>query len=334
MRLVSVKGICDSVARMKTYFPTVDTFISSISYEERFARGSQILDENNITINTKVLFYYNQVLQTYNRVAAEAQFDTAFTIRQNDKKLYLDMYDEMEGLLTFKAYLEENLNQFEDKNIIVDMSVMVKPYFLLLLKHLSMVRTNRIGFIYTEPESYDTFDTFTKGTIATQDIPGFSGKKTLSKKDALALMLGFEGNRAMSVSNEINPELTIPINGFPSFQPKFKDDSIVQNKELLKDDVIFKNLKFAPAYDPFETQHTLNEIYEEYSNDFNISIAPLGSKPMALGAGFFALEHDDCRVIYPYPQKYFPKSSRGWRQSWLYVAQIEGTLSCTPVNCP
>ena len=72
--------------------------------------------------------------------------------------------------------------------------------------------------------------------------------------------------------------------------------------------MIFKNLRFAPAYDPFETKHTLDEIYYECSNDYNISIAPLGSKPMALGAGFFALEHDDCRIIYPYPQEYFPKS--------------------------
>lgn len=316
---------------MDEYFPQVDIFISSISHEERYIRGFQLLSEKNVRVNHKVIFYFNQVLDNYNRADEEANFDRAFGIVAADKKLNVDMYNEIEGLLAFREYLEQNRILFENKNILVDLSVMVKPYFLLLLKHLSMIPTNRIGFIYTEPEAYDIF---TNGTLATKDIPGFSGKKSLSKKEALAILLGFEGNRAMSVSNEINPELTIPVNGFPSFQPKFKDMSIIRNRELLKDVVIFKNLRFAPAYDPFETKNTLDEMYDGCSDEYNFSIAPLGSKPMALGAGFFALEHDDCRIIYPYPQEYFPKSSRGWKKSWLYIAKIEGTLTCAPVTCP
>ena len=178
--MVKVKGICDLGSRLQTYFPTVDTFISSISYEERYIRGYQLLVENNISVNNKLLFYYNEVLRTYNRVGDEAQFDAAFAIGVADTKLYVDLYNEMDGLLSFKSYLEQNRNRFEDsKNIIIDLSVMVKPYFLLLLKHLSMVRTKRVGFIYTEPNSYDTF---TKGTIATKDILAFQEKNLFLKK--------------------------------------------------------------------------------------------------------------------------------------------------------
>ena len=331
VQVINVKGFCDLGSRIQKYFPVVDTFISSISNEDRYIRGFNLLSENNVSIHNKILFYYDQVLNISDREKTEAAFDKAFNIDTGDKKLYVDMYEEADGVQSFIDYFDSNSDQFENKNILIDLSVMVKPYFLLLLKHLSVKRVRRIGFIYTEPVTYFRDDplsgvpeaALTTGAHDTREVPSFSGKYAPLKKQVLVVLLGFEGNRVMSVSNDINPERTIPVNGFPSFQPKFKDLSILNNRELLKDDAIFKNLEFAPAYDPFETKNTLNELYNKYSADHNFTIAHLGSKPMALGAGFFALEHTDCRIIYPYPQDYFPKSSYGWSKSWLYVAEID-----------
>ena len=267
---------------------------------------------------TKVLFYFNEVLST-KTTPTENDFDNAFKVQPSDLKLKVDLYDEIGGLLEFKKYLVANYDKFEHKNIIVDFSVMVKPYFFLLIKHLSTITTNRIGFVYTEPETYSIL---TKGTVDTKDMPSYSGKRTPRKKDALAILLGFEGNRAVAINNEINPDLTIPINGFPAYQPIFKDISILNNRELLIDEEIFKNLTYAPALDPFETRDVLEDIYYEYIQKYNFSIAPLGTKPMSLGSCFFAIEHPDCRIIYQYPQEYLPKASKGWRNSWLYVTEF------------
>jgi hypothetical protein len=118
--VVHVKGICDSGDRVNQYFPHADTFISSISHEERYIRGLQLLSEKAVRVQNKVVFYFNQVLNNYNRVDEEANFDRAFGIAGADKKLYVDMYNEIDGLLEFKDYLEQNLNLFENKNIIVD----------------------------------------------------------------------------------------------------------------------------------------------------------------------------------------------------------------------
>ena len=305
-------------------------FIGGISYEERYVRGYSLLRECGINPKEKVLFYFNEVLTTYNRAAEELKFDESFNLNETDKKLHTDLYDELNGLLSFKRYMQENQEKFEGKNIIIDLSVMVKPYFFLLVKHLSTMKTKRLGFIYTEPDHYEKL---TQGTIATKDIPSFSGRQTLRKKQALVVLLGFEGTRAVAANNEINPELTIPINGFPSFQPKFKDLSILNNKDLLMDEEIFRNLRFAPASNPFETKIVLEELYKEYSDEYNITIAPLGSKPMALGACFFSIEHEESRVIYPYPLEYLPKSSKGWRKSWLYITEFENQLS-ENTSCP
>jgi hypothetical protein len=323
--MVRISGFCDSAQKLSSHFESVDVFIAGISYEERYIRGHSLLGENGIQAGEKILFYFNEVLTTYNRTDDEARFDSAFAITSADKKLYVDLYDEVKGLFTFRRYLNENLYKFLNKNIIIDFSVMVKPYFFLLMKHLSSIKTKKLGFLYTEPDAYESI---TRGAMATKDMPGYSGARTLRKKDALAILLGFEGNRAVAVYDEIDPDLTIPINGFPSYKPEFKDISILRNKELLMDEEIFKNLRFAPANDPFDTKDALHELYLDISSEYNLSIAPLGSKPMALGSCFFAMEQPDCRVIYPYPQEYLPKSSKGWRNSWIYVTELAESDSC------
>lgn len=324
--MVKIKGVYDSANKAQAYFDGVDVFIGAISGEERYDRGFKVLQERGIQPKTKVLFYFNEVLSSVN--TEESDFDNSFKVEPSDLKLKVNLYDEINGLLEFKRYLVANQEKFERKNIIVDFTVMVKPYFFLLIKHLSTIITSRLGFIYTEPETYSAL---TRGTVDTRDMPSFSGKRTPRKKDALALLLGFEGNRAVAINNEINPDLTIPINGFPAFQPIFKDISILENRELLIDEEIFKNLTYAPALDPFETRDVLEDIYYEHNQKYNLSIAPLGTKPMSLGSCFFAIEHPDVRIIYQYPQEYLPKASKGWRDSWLYVTDFIPEASDTNV---
>jgi hypothetical protein len=49
-----------------------------------------------------------------------------------------------------------------------------------------------------------------------------------------------------------------------------------------------------------------------------INIAPLGTKPMALGACLFALHNPEVRVVYPVPEHYEDKYSDECWNSWTY----------------
>lgn len=318
--MVDVNGFYDSAENVSSYFDQVDLFIAGVSGEERYARGFSVLNQKGLIPGKKILFYFNEVLANF----TEADYDRDFALAANDYKLRLNLYDEMNGLFDFRRYMDSNPEEFQNKNIVVDFTVLVKPYFFLLMKHLLNIRPKRMALIYTEPDKYASL---TRGAVANRDIPGYSGSQDLTKKDALAILLGFEGNRANSLYGEIQPDLTIPINGFPSFKPEFKDESILKNRELLTSEEIFKKMRFAPANDPFETKDVLNELYDALKADYNLTIAPLGSKPMALGSCFFALEHPECRVVYPYPQEYLPKASLGWNNSWLYITEIKDALA-------
>jgi hypothetical protein len=163
---------------------------------------------------------------------------------------------------------------------------------------------------------------FTRGTTRSSDIPTYSGRKDVSKKNALVVLLGFEGERSSEVVRSVDPDITIPVNGFPAYMPEFKDISLLQNEEILKEPETFNNLRYAPAKDPFETKTALEEIYAKYHSQYNIRISPLGTKPMALGACLFALEHPDVSVIYPYPREYNFKSSERYSNSWIYHVEI------------
>lgn len=243
------------------------------------------------------------------------------------------MYEEVSGLREFEKCLDSTFPKLENKIVVIDFSVMVKPYIFVLLKYFLYKREKRrIHLLYTEPMYYPKWrtkvlsgenDSFTRGTIKTGEIPSFSGSRDLTKKTALIVLLGFEGERAVEVANAVDPDITIPINGFPAYRPEFKDISIISNEELLREPEIFKNLRYAPANDPFETENVIESIYLEYSERYNISIAPLGTKPMALGSCLFALQCPDCRIIYPYPREYNLKASKGYGKTWVYSLELE-----------
>jgi hypothetical protein len=320
----------------------IDLFISSTGWEERCSQGWGYIKGSNVKTERKIIFFFDEVvdwdkehLNPDGLSIAERDpskhFEGLFDLTHEDCKLPVGLYDEISGLSKFKECLG---SPDPGMRIVMDFSVMIKPYSFVLLKYLfDVVRVDRICLLYTEPESYHKkrkkttreSDEFTSGTLRVCEIPGYSGIKNLSKRTALVILLGFEGGRAIQVNEAVDPDITIPVNGFPAYRPEFKDMSLVRNEELLREDEIFKNLRYAPASDPFSTKRALNDIYGEKSSRFNLSIAPLGSKPMAIGACLFALEKPECSLVYPYPEKYSPKSGSGCGRTWIYsVSRLEG----------
>ena len=340
--MVRIEGIPIEAEYFKSYIPSkIDIFISSIGWEERCPIAWNQIKENKIEVERKIIFFYNEVLDkkdpfkgTNSREKNITEFSSMFDLNENDSKLFVQMLDESTGLKKFQDLLENKYPDISEMSIVFDFSVMVKPYFFILLKLLSIhKKVKKIFLLYTEPKTYvvkkinfekldDAY--FTKGSnTPPKDMLSFSGSLDSLKADALVILLGFEGQRAKEITNEINPDVIIPINGFPSYRPEFKDISILLNDEILKETEISKNLQYAPSNNPFETKNELVSIYQNKKRKYNISIAPLGPKPMALGCCLFVLENPECRVVYPYPQEYNPKASSGYEKTWLFMIEFD-----------
>jgi len=339
--MVKIYGISIEGELINDYLPQdIDIFISSIGWEERCPVGWNLLKTNGIKVKRKIVFFYDEVINrresfdgSDTREQNIAHFKSIFDFTDSDISLFVEMLDESTGLRSFNDLIEKEYDDIDQFSIIFDFSVMVKPYFFILLKLMNNKKIRKIYLLYTEPKTYVVkklnFEHlkeayFTRGNYTPpRDMLSFSGCQNCLKEDALVILLGFEGQRAKEVTNEINPEVTIPINGFPSYRPEFKDISLLLNDEILKESQIVKNLQYAPSNNPFETKHEISLIYKERKNRYNISLAPLGPKPMALGCCLFVLENPECRVVYPYPMEYNSKSSLGYEKTWLYIIEFD-----------
>lgn len=209
----------------------------------------------------------------------------------------------------------------------VDMTLFTRPLLFWLLKYLGLTLGGpAISVYYTEPESYryaaGTFDTYqaTMGPLEVREVPGFPGRPHSSDAGNLTVLLGFDGQLAAAISDDVAPRETIVVNGFPGYFQKYKDVSLVNNERLVSG---AGKLLYAPADNPFETYNLLEDIRREVP-DALMTLAPLGTKPMALGGCLFAIDNDDVRVVYARPREYVSRTSWSSWQTWRYDVRLGG----------
>ena len=106
----------------------------------------------------------------------------------------------------------------------------------------------------------------------------------------------------------------------PSFFPKYKDISMINNCELLTSH--HSKLKYVPANNPFEAYNFLDAVIDETEQ---VCTAPLSTKPVALGVCLYALNHPNLRVVYPVSEQYRHHNTNRVHKSYLYEI---------PLKCP
>lgn len=220
-------------------------------------------------------------------------------------------------------------NDFNDSKAAgIDISCFTKPYFYFVLKLLrERFGLSKLTAFYTEPQSYyfpkGVFTDFhsSTGPLSILEIPGYPGEEPRDAFRKLIILLGFDGDLSREINEDVSPGETIVINGFPSYSPKFKDISLIANEKLVSNENV--RVEYARANHPFEVYNLLEAIKgESLKTKGNgapfLNIAPLGTKPMALGACLFALHNPEVRVVYPVPEHYEDKYSDECWHSWAY----------------
>lgn len=113
----------------------------------------------------------------------------------------------------------------------------------------------------------------------------------------------------------------MPLIGFPAFYPGLQDRTLLANANILKLRQPPPTTSFAPATDPFETYRTITTVLDRYYRNYNIALAPLGPKPMALGVALLAIQRN-LRVVYTFPQEYSYSYSSEIGDSLLYEIKL------------
>ena len=166
--------------------------------------------------------------------------------------------------------------------------------------------------VYVEPKEYRRSDTPTEGNIydlsesieGISPLPGFVSLGASREEEAVFVpLLGFEGARFAFMLEEVQPDRTqiYPIVGVPGFRYSYPFDTYFGNRAQLAETSSWQNVRFAAANCPFSLYHLLAELGQESEHRY-LKIAPIGTKPHALGAILYSLDHPSTtEVLYDHP---------------------------------
>lgn len=188
----------------------------------------------------------------------------------------------------------------------------------------------RIIGVYVEPGDYRPSLTPTEGEIfdlserilGIAPLPGFASLAESTDEDVCFVpLLGFEGTRFAYVMEHVQPAggKTVPIIGVPGFKIEYPFYTYHGNRAPLTESRAWRNVRFARANCPFSVFYALQDIAATYPRD-TLKIAPIGTKPHALGAVLYAMATlKPVELVYDHPIR---KATRTAGTSRLLLYQL------------
>jgi hypothetical protein len=166
--------------------------------------------------------------------------------------------------------------------------------------------------VYVEPGEYRFDPAPTEGQIfdlserisGVAPLPGFASlTRTRSESSLFVPLLGFEGRRLAYLIEQVQPanERIIPIVGVPGFRIEYPFHTYAGNKRVLLETGAWQRVRYATANCPFGLFYALEAIAKEFPQD-TLRVAPIGTKPHALGAILFTLvNRQPVEIVYDHP---------------------------------
>lgn len=227
-------------------------------------------------------------------------------------------------MISFLSNLQVNENILKSQKIIIDITSIRIPEMFPLLKSIKLINEQAcLEIAYSTPIEYE-FDgePFTSyhsyfGNLKTIDLVGFGGTSEDMSHSQMVIFLGFEGVLSAKVSEDVRYDKLTVVNNLPSFFEKYKDISVINNFDLLTRR--HDKIRYVPANNPFET---FNFLTSQLEDEEPACVAPLSTKPVALGVCLYALAHDNLRVVYPTADEYKHHRANSVHNTYLYSIKL------------
>ncbi|WP_146208103.1 hypothetical protein [Azospirillum sp. TSH64] len=166
--------------------------------------------------------------------------------------------------------------------------------------------------VYMEPSDYavnpnpfggELFDLSEK-IDGVKPLPGFVNFAEFDDElVAFVPLLGFEGARFAYILEQAQPaaDRIYPVVGVPGFRFEYPFHTYQGNLRTLLSTRCWRNVRYVTAYCPFGIYDLLTELSAEHGF---LRVAPIGTKPHALGAIMFAIKHhSQVELIYDHPKR-------------------------------
>ena len=157
-----------------------------------------------------VLFHYDD--ENPERDENQRWMETAFRTSGAPLTVFPFMEeDPVESLRGNMGKLRGAVARSAGQGVVIDMSVFTKRHLLMMLRWLDDLGLwDDLHVVYSEPGDYPVSDCvpLSFGLASFQPVPGFSACPDLSRPVHLMLFLGYEGDRAWAVHEQIQPTKT------------------------------------------------------------------------------------------------------------------------------
>jgi hypothetical protein len=227
-------------------------------------------------------------------------------------------------------------SQIQEQTIYLDFTGLNHPVWAPLLR-TALAAGKNVKAVYVEPGEYRKSSIPTEGELfdlserflGIQPLPGFSSLARPGEDSVLVPLLGFEGTRLAYVVEQVQPpgEKIVPVIGVPGFRPEYPFYTYLGNRVPLSETRAWPQVRFTRANCPFSLYYTLTDIAQDWPRG-TIKVAPIGTKPHALGAVlFYLLSARTVELVYDHPVRKAQRTQGASRVSVYHVSslQLSGT---------
>lgn len=190
--------------------------------------------------------------------------------------------------------------------------------------------------IYSEPGTYTSkmnprpgeFFDLSERIRGFSPVPTFITVASLAEFDSCVVpLLGFEGTRLKYLIETLQPEgkNVFPVVGVPGFKLEYPFHTYEGNADALESDRAWTNVAFVDAACPFSLFHSLDDI-KRTRNASQLKIAPIGTKPHALGAAIYAVRNPTAELVYDHPIRKKTRSTGAGRCHVYNVSEFIRSL--------
>lgn len=192
-----------------------------------------------------------------------------------------------------------------------------------------------VACVYLEPASYtyksaptevEFFD-LSDAIKGIGSLPGFASLADEVQDSTIFVpLLGFEGARLAHVIEQVDPphDRVMPIVGVPGFRLEYPFHAYLGNRHPLLITGAWQRIRFAAANCPFALYYVLEDISREYPRS-RLKLAPIGTKPHALGAVLFKIARpNDVELVYDFPIRKPGRTHGSDRLFVYYISSLVG----------
>ncbi len=254
----------------------------------------------------------------------------AHTFLSSKYKLYSINYDAENFMVCFN---EKNIDAddftktikgygFKENEVLIDCTSVNVPELLLMIGALYENGIKRFSSLYVEPQNYSRLQKIEIGNerkfelsdsyLGYKGIPGYL--LSLDTGDYVAFCCGYEHERIMNAFDyeSISSKYATLIFGMPPFNAGW-DMNAYEGHINFIDSQSIKDIKYCGSTNPLAVVKKLDEMYQSLQGDEKLFVAPLGTKPMSLGACLFIVvcgDRERVALLFDHPIKKSGRSKK------------------------